>query len=105
MRRGDGKASSLGGELGGLLVPLVLVKDADGDVEREPEGVFSTDAVVVGFDRRVGCAISVGKLDAGIGDGDGGDGGFEVGPCGKALLLEIIHGVWNRRRNDVADDV
>ena len=50
--RGEyGEAVGLGGVSGGLLIALVAVEDADGDVEGEAYGVVRAVAVVVGFER------------------------------------------------------
>jgi hypothetical protein len=99
------RAVGLGGVFGGLFVALVAVEDADGDVEVEADGVFGAGAVVVGLERGVGGAVGVGELDLRVGDGDGGQRGFEVGARGEGFLLEVVHGDGNGRRNEVAGDV
>ncbi len=80
--RRDGGAVGLGGVFGCLFVALILVEDADWDIEDEADGVFGSGAVVVGFDGGVGGTVGVGKFYLGIGDGDCGLGSLEVGARG-----------------------
>ena len=94
---GFGEAGGVGLEAGGVLVALVAIEDADGNVDGEAGGVFGSGAVVLAFEGGVGGAVGDGEAGVGVGGGDAEARGGVVGAVGEGGLDELVLGLGRRR--------
>ena len=102
---GLAEAGGVGLVAGGLLVALIAIEEAQGDVDGEAGGVVGAGTVVLAFEGGVGGSVGDGEAGVGFGGSDGGLGGGEVGTFGEGLLDEASAGSGDDGRDDLADDV
>ena len=99
------EAGGVGLEAAGGFVALVAIEDADGNVEGEAGGAVGSKAVVFGFEGGIAGAIDDGKAGAGICCRDAEVGRGVIGAIGERGLDELILGLGDEGRDDVAGDV